>query len=186
MLEYVQNTPILLAGAIFIARVLDVSIGTVRTILVIRSRRVLAAVLGFFEVLIWLLAAAQVIQNLEQWYLIVAYAGGFAAGNIFGIMIESRLAIGSELVRAVSENREVNLADSLRKIGYSITELPGEGDDGVPVEVLLIVEKRRKVPELLQTINEIDPKAFWTTSDIKGHPVMPAVARALTKAGKSK
>lgn len=183
MLEVVQDTPALLALVIFLARILDVSIGTVRTILVIRGRRIWAAVLGFFEVLVWLMAAGQVIQNLDEWYLIFAYAGGFATGNIIGIMIESRLAIGSELVRAVSENRRVNLADSLRERGYSVTELPGEGDDGKPIEVLLLVAARRKIPQLLETISEIDPDAFWTTSDIKSHPVLPPVSRAMAKAG---
>lgn len=183
MVDVFQEYPVLLACAIFLARILDVSIGTVRTILVVRSRRILAAVLGFFEVIIWLVAAAQVIQNLDAWYLAIAYAAGFATGNIVGIVIESKLAIGSELVRAVSENLEVSLADALREEGYSVTELPGKGDDDRPVEVLLVVEKRRKIPRLLATIMRIDPTAFWTVSDIKSHPILPPVSRALADAG---
>lgn len=183
MIEFLNDYPVLMAVAIFLARIVDVSIGTLRTILVIRSRRFFAAFCGFFEVLIWLLAAAQVFANLDTWYLAIAYAGGFAAGNIMGIWLESMLAIGSELVRAVSENRSVNLADELRKRGYSVTELPGEGDDGKPVEVLLIVQKRKKVPHLLADIAQIDPTAFWTTSDIRSHPVMPPIARQFAVSG---
>lgn len=183
MLEWLNDYPVLLTLAIFLARIVDVSIGTVRTILVIRSRRYLAAFCGFFEVLIWLIAAGKVIQNIDTWYLTVAYAGGYAAGNIVGIWIESQLAIGSELVRAVSENLEVDLAARLRERGYSVTELPGEGDDGRRIEVLLIVEKRRQVPNLLRAIDEIDPDAFWTTSDIKSHPTLPPIPRALAATG---
>lgn len=183
MIEFLNDYPVLMAVAIFFARITDVSIGTMRTILVVRSRRFLAAFCGFFEVLIWLIAATQVFANLDTWYLAVAYAGGFAAGNILGIWFESLLAIGSELVRAVSENLGVNLADELRKRGYSVTELPGEGDDGKPVEVLLIVEKRKKVPDLLAEIAAIDPTAFWTTSDIKSHPILPPLPRAWAASG---
>ena len=179
MFEVLNDQPILMALAIFLARIADVSIGTVRTILVIRSRRFLAAFCGFFEVLVWLLAAAQVFANLDTWYLAIAYAAGFAAGNIIGIWFESVLAIGSELVRAVSENTGVDLAGQLRKHGYSVTELPGEGDDGQPVEVLLIVEKRKKIRTLLTEIARIDPEAFWTTSDIKSHPIMPPLPRVI-------
>lgn len=182
MFTVLDDYPLLLAAAIFFARIADVSIGTVRTILVVRGRRLLAAVCGFFEVLVWLLAAAQVLRNLDTWYLAIAYAGGYAMGNIVGIWVEQVLAIGSELVRAVSDNLQVNLADELRKRGYSVTELPGEGDDGKPVEVLLIVETRKKIPLLLKQIAEIDPKAFWTTSDIKSHPVLTPLPSVLVAA----
>lgn len=100
-------------------------------------------------------------------------------GNIVGIAIESRIALGSELVRAVSENRTVDLAVSLRKKGYSVTELPGIGDDEKPIEVLLIVEKRRNVPQLLMTISQEDPDAIWTVSDVKGHPVAPPITTSV-------
>lgn len=180
MLDFANDYPILLVSLIFFARILDVSIGTVRTILVFRGHRIWAAILGFFEVLIWLIAAGSVIQNLDTWYLAIAYALGFAAGNIVGIMIESKIALGSELVRAVSENRNVDLAVSLRDKGYSVTELPGVGDDERPIEVLLIVEKRRKVPQLLTTIAEEDPDAFWTVSDIKTQPIVPPITTTVS------
>lgn len=183
MFELLNEYPVLLAAVIFFARIADVSIGTVRTILVIRSRRYLAAFCGFFEVLIWLIAAGKVIQNIDTWYLTLSYAGGYATGNIIGIWIESRLAIGSELVRVISENLEVDLAARLRERGYSVTEIQGEGDDGRRVGVVLVVAKRRKVPELLLTIDQLDPDAFWTTSDIKSHPVLPLIPRALAASG---
>ena len=159
--------PWLLTPIIFLARVADVSLGTVRTILVFRGRPATAALIGFFEVLIWLLAAGQVIQNLDRWYYAVAYAGGFAMGNIVGIWVESKLALGQELVRAISRDRDVELADKLRAEGYTVTEMTGVDAQASPVEVLLIVERRRKVPALLERVLTLDPRAICTISDIK-------------------
>lgn len=179
MLEFAKEYPMVLVALIFFARILDVTIGTVRTILVFRGHRYFAALLGFFEVLVWLVAAGSVIQNLDTWYLAITYAAGFATGNICGMWIESKIALGSELVRAVSENRNVDLAMALRQKGYSVTELPGIGDDEQPIEVLLIVEKRRKVPELLMTISKEDPDAFWTVSDVKRQPIIPPITTTM-------
>jgi len=162
------NDPLWLVPAVFLARVCDVSLGTVRTILVFRGLKYLAALIGFVEILIWVLAVSQVLQHLDAWYLAVAYAAGFAAGNVVGIHLEAKLAIGSELVRAVSESREVSLAGGLRRRGYSVTVLPGEGNEG-PVEVVLVVEKRRLMPQLLRTIDELDPDAYYTITDVKDH-----------------
>jgi len=175
MIEFLHANPWLLAIAIFVARILDVSIGTMRTIIVFRGYAYWAAALGFVEILIWLAAAGQVLQNLDAWYLAVAYAGGFAAGNVVGITLEARLAVGSELVRIVSVNREVRLASILRQGGHSVTELEGRGDTGHPVEVLLVVAKRRKTPALLNLISTADPGAVWTVSDVKRYPPQPLV-----------
>ncbi|MEZ6195614.1 MAG: DUF2179 domain-containing protein [Planctomycetota bacterium] len=161
-------TTLLLVVAIFCARVADVSLSTVRTILVFRGRKYLAAAIGFFEVMIWLMAASRVLQNLDAWYLAVAYAGGFAAGNIVGIFLEGKLAIGSELVRAVSHNPDVDLASELARQGYSFVEIPGRsGDD--QVEILLLVEKRKRIPHLLEAIDRHDPSAYYTITDVKEH-----------------
>lgn len=168
-MDILNDYPLLLCIAIFLARVVDVSMGTLRTILVFKSYRVLAAMIGFFEVLIWLVAAGKVIQNLDSWYLAVSYAGGFAIGNIVGIWLESKLAMGSELIRAVSENPEIRLASRLREQDFSVVEITGHGENAAPVEILLVVEQRRKLPRLLQLINHVDPDAVYTTSDIKHH-----------------
>jgi uncharacterized protein YebE (UPF0316 family) len=98
----------LLVPLIFLARVSDVSLGTFRTIVVFRGNKLLASFIGFFEIIIWL-----VLTNLDQWYLALAYASGFAVGNYVGITIESRFAIGNELVRCISFNRDI-LAAKLR------------------------------------------------------------------------
>lgn len=167
LLETLHQQPVLLCAAIFIARLLDVSMGTVRTLMVFRGYRALSALVGFFEVLLWVTAASQVITHLDQWYLAVAYAAGFAAGNYVGITLESKLAMGRELVRIVTDNPNVCLAQELRSHQYSVIELAARFDDDKQVEILLISESRKRIPELCRLVNAIDPRAFYTTSDIK-------------------
>jgi uncharacterized protein YebE (UPF0316 family) len=166
-MNLLHEHPELLAVAIFLARVVDVSIGTVRTILIFRGYRLAGAVLGFFEILIWVSAVAQVITRLEEWYLVVAYASGYAVGNYVGSWIESRLALGSEIVRAISRNADVNLKQRLHLAGYGVIDLAGHASDGDPVEVLLMVEPRRRVRKLLRLIHETDPESVCTVSDVR-------------------
>lgn len=166
-LAFLHQHPVLLCGAIFCARLLDVSLGTLRTLMVFRGYRALSAFVGFFEVLLWVTAASQVITHLDQWYLAVAYAAGFAAGNYVGITIEAKLAMGRELVRIVTENPDVCLAKELRKHNYSVIELAARFDDEKDVEILLISESRKRIPDLCRLVSAIDPSAFYTTSDIK-------------------
>jgi len=173
-MDLLNDQPWVLAGAIFAARVTDVSFGTLRTIMVFRGYRVYAALLGFCEVLLWIMAAGSVIQNLERWYLAVAYAGGFATGNIVGMWIEARLAMGYELVRAISDNRDVDLAERLRGHRYSVVAMPGFAENELPVEVVLVTERRRNVPRLMQRIYELDPDAVCTVTDVKGRPYRSA------------
>lgn len=165
-MEFLDH-PALIALLIFLARVTDVSLGTLRSILVFRGFKLQAAVTGFFEILVWIAAAGKVLNNLDEWYLVVAYAAGFAAGNYVGIWIESKIAMGAELVRAVSATGDVNLADELRRADWSVTELAATTDGEKPVEVLLIVERRKRINRLLRFIERTDPHAIWTTSDVK-------------------
>ncbi len=126
----------------------------------------MASFIGFFEISIWLLAAAQVFANLDQWHLALAYAGGFAVGNYVGIVIENRFAIGDELVRCISFNRYV-LAENLRENGYKVIAFDGDMGKNHPVEILLITEKRRNVPSLIQLIKVFDQTAIYSVSDVK-------------------
>lgn len=176
-MDALPDNPALVAFLIFAARVADVSLGTLRTLVVFRGHKYIAAVIGFVEILIWVFAASSVIKNLDQWYLGVAYAGGFAVGNIVGISIENKLAIGTELVRAVSVDPTIELASRIRREGFEVIELQGKGD-GEDVEVLLVVEKRRKVPSLLRLIRAADPEAYLTVSDVKESVSQHRVRRA--------
>src|SRR5665648_86798 len=99
----------ILPALIFIARIMDVSLGTIRIIFVIRGQKLLATLLGFFEIMIWLLAIGQIFQNLTDITYYIAYAGGFAAGNYVGIYLESKLALGTLAVRIITVKDALSL-----------------------------------------------------------------------------
>ncbi len=171
----------LLAPLIFCARVTDVSLGTCRAIIVVRGHRLLAAGIGFFESIIWLLAVSAVIKHIDAWYLALAYGAGFATGNYVGIWLEGRLAIGSELVRAIVFDAPHMLADALRSRGYQAVQVAGSAGAGRPVDVILVVEKRRRVPELLSAIRRDAPGSVYTISDVKS--VYDGPASTMTQRG---
>ncbi|NUO19365.1 DUF2179 domain-containing protein [bacterium] len=155
----------LLALGIFFARIVDQSLGTLRTISIFRGFKVLATIFGFLEVLIWINVVAQVIRNLDDWYLGVVYSAGFAAGSFVGMWIESRLAFGHQVVRIISR-REKNLADQLWEMNYPVVEMDGRTKSG-EMDILFVAEKRKNVPKLLRRIHEIDKEAFFTVEDVK-------------------
>ncbi|HYE02930.1 MAG TPA: DUF2179 domain-containing protein [Phycisphaerales bacterium] len=152
---------------IFLARICDVSLGTLRTVAVINGRRGVAWVLGFFEVLLWVLVVSQVIRMVDpqHWYYAVAYALGFASGNFVGITIERRIAHGEQVVR-VFTRRGMELARHLREDGYGVTEFDGRGKDG-PVGMLFIETRRRRVSRLLARARELDPGCFYIVDDVR-------------------
>jgi uncharacterized protein YebE (UPF0316 family) len=168
MVELVQEAPSwAMALAIFVSRVLDVSIGTVRTITVVRGYYLLSAVLGFFEVLLWVGATGQVLNQLDQWHYLVAFAGGFAAGNVVGMHLESLVGLGTVVVRVVSEREEVSISRRLRALGYELTVLEGESEPDRSVEIILLTEERRRLPRMLSALEQVDPDAFYTIEDVR-------------------
>lgn len=157
---------LILPLAIFCARVMDVSIGTVRVILLGRGMRLLAPLLGFIEVLIWLLAIGQIMRNLNNWVTIVAYAAGFASGNYVGMLIEARLAIGLSMVRVMAPGNAEHLKRFLRKSGYRVTAMPAQGGMG-PVEIVLTVIRRRQIARVEEIIRRCNLRAFYTVEDVR-------------------
>jgi uncharacterized protein YebE (UPF0316 family) len=151
---------------IFLARIFDVSIGTVRIIFVSRGYRYLAPLLGFFEVLIWLLAMTKILQNLDRWYYYLAYCGGFATGNFIGIILEEKIAIGYAAVRVISRVPADELISHLRDAGYGVTFHTAEGSTG-PVEVVYTILKRTELSALILLINKFNPKAFYTVEEVR-------------------
>lgn len=166
-MELLDQAPWLLAIAIFAARVLDVSLGTVRILIGFRGHRLLASLIGFFEALIWVLAARQVLVHLDAWYLAVGYAAGFATGNFVGISLEKRLGVGMELVRIISYDPSVPLAHELTTLGFSVVEIKGSLRNRQPVEVIYVVARRRRVPDLIRRVTELEPSAIYTIADVK-------------------
>lgn len=151
---------------IFLARICDVSMGTVRIIFVSRGMRLRAALLGFVEILIWILVVAQLIQHLDNWMNFVAYAGGFAVGTYLGITIENRLKVGTVLIRVITNMDPGELIDRLREAGFMITRVEAKGGEG-PVEIIFMVVKRKRWLEAVRIIESFDLNAFYSVEDVK-------------------
>lgn len=171
---WLAEHPAWLPVVIFFARICDVSLGTIRTICIVRGLRLVAALLGFFEVLIWVVAISSVVNHLHNPLNMIAYAGGFATGNWVGVWLEGRLALGQQIVRLISYDPEGRLAESLRSAGFVVTELDGHGRDA-PVKICFIATNRREVPAVLARATRVDPQVFATIEDVR------AANRALTR-----
>jgi len=171
--EYSHWLPVM----IFCARIVDVSIGTLRLICITRSRKVMAVILGFFEILVWILAISSVFTYLDRWINIVAYAGGFATGNAVGMQIEKMLAMGTQMVQLISRGGAHAVAERLRFAGLTVTTICGHGRDG-PVSICLAVVPRKMVPTVIAMAQEIDPDVFVTIEDaVATHPAQAAAVR---------
>lgn len=157
---------VLLPLGIFCARVLDVSIGTVRIILLSRGMKVISPFLGFLEMMIWLLAFRQVILNVANVACLFAFAGGFAMGNYIGIVIEEKLAIGLQVIRVITNKDATELLQYLRGKGYGVTCVDAQGSTG-KVNILFMVIPRSEQSKVVEIINQLNPQAFYSVEDIK-------------------
>ncbi len=162
---------------VFCARILDVSIGTLRIIFVSRSLKGWAALLGFFESLIWVLAISQVMQNLTNILTYIAFALGFSAGNYVGVLIEERIALGNLIIRIITRKDAAELISHLWQAGYGVTSLPARGETG-PVQLIFTVCRRRNLQEVIGLIKRFNPRAFYTIEDVRFvQENVPGVAR---------
>jgi uncharacterized protein YebE (UPF0316 family) len=151
---------------ILMARVVDVSMDTVRVIMVAKGYRQLAPVIGFFQVLIWIITISRIMANLENWTTYIGYAGGFAIGTYVGMKIEERLALGYELIRVITRADATSLIKELTGKGFHLTFVQGEGRDG-NVGILFIIHKRRVIREIIDLIKQFNPNAFYTIEDVR-------------------
>lgn len=151
---------------IFTARVMDVTMMTMRIIFVSRGRRLLAPVLGFFEVLIWLMAMRQIMQNLNNPASYIAYAAGFATGNIVGIYLERKLALGMLLVRVITVHDAADLLVELRSAGYGVTSIDAQGATG-QAQLIFMIIKRKDLQDVTAMVTSRQPKAFISVEEIQ-------------------
>jgi uncharacterized protein YebE (UPF0316 family) len=157
---------IILPLAIFFARILDVSLGTMRIISVSRQRRYLAPVLGFFEVFIWIVATSQLMRNLTNIAGYLAYAAGFAAGNFIGLLIEGKLALGMVTVRVFAAQDGELLLEMLHNAGFGVTGIDAHGWKG-PVKLIFTTIRRQDLAEVIQIIRNVNPKLFFSVEEVR-------------------
>jgi len=151
---------------IFFARVVDVSIGTFRIILVSRGYRNIAPFFGFFEVLIWITALGQIFKNLNGFYSYIFYAAGFATGTFVGMKLESIISFGYQSLRIITTEKVTALPLTLREEGYGITTVNGRGMKG-DVMLIYTTVPRSKVNHVLEIVEELEPHSFITIEDVR-------------------
>jgi len=157
---------VVLPALIFSARVLDVSMGTLRIILIARGRRAIVPIIGFVEVFIWISVMSQLMARVDNPFYMVAYAAGFATGNYLGMVIENKLAIGKACIRMISGNDLLPLVNALRQAGFGVTVADGWGSKG-PVKILYTIVRRKEIAMAVQIIHRFEPKAFYTVEDLR-------------------
>jgi len=151
---------------IFLARICDVSIGTLRIIYVSKGKRNIAPILGFFEVLIWITAISKIMQNLDNYVNYIAYAAGFATGNFVGMIIEEKLAMGILMIRVFAHELGSELVQTLNASGYGATVVEAQGARE-KVNLIYTIVQRNELANVLDLINLFNPKVFYTIEDVK-------------------
>lgn len=166
-MEFLVGLPSwLFALMIFFLRVADMSLDTIRVLFVVRGKKTIVWVLGFFQSLIFVIAIGSVLTELNNVLNIIGYATGFATGNVVGMLIEHRLAVGHIMVTIISSNRGAFIAEKLRTSGYAVTEIAGRGRNGTVFELHASV-LRKDVPNVETVVLEADPQAFITAEDVR-------------------
>jgi uncharacterized protein YebE (UPF0316 family) len=165
---------VILPILIFIARLIDVSLGTLRIMFISRGLKYLAPLIGFVEINIWLLAIGQIILNLNNITCALAYAAGFALGNLLGISIEEKLSIGLVLIRIITKRDSEKLVDCFKKEKYGVTVLDAEGVNG-KVKIIFAVIRRKDLRGTINQIEKVHPRAFYTVEDVRsvGEAIIP-------------
>ena len=151
---------------IFISRVADVTIGTIRIIFVSKGMKLIAPVLGFFEVFIWLLAISSIMQNLDNYLNYIAYAGGFAMGNYVGMLLEEKIAMGVMLVRVIIQKPADLLIDKLHNMGYGMTSVDARGYKDT-VNIIYTLIHRKELNKVIGIIKKYNPMAFYSVEDVR-------------------
>ncbi len=151
---------------IFVSRVIDVSIGSVRIIFLYRGLKLLTPILAFFEVLIWLFAIRVIFLNLANPVCFIAFAAGFATGNYVGILLEERLALGYRMIQVITRKDASELIAALKQRNFGVTRVNAEGTTGA-VHVIFMVLKREHITEALTLVRTFNPKAFYSVGEVR-------------------
>lgn len=157
---------VLIPLLLFFARILDVSIGTIRIIMISKGYKKIAPILGFVEVFIWILTVGKVMQNMDNIFYYFAYAAGFAAGTYIGMIIENRLSLGLVMVRVITKFEASDLLLELREKNYNATSVDGIGRHG-NVKILFMIIKKQSLRKVIELIKQYNPNSFYTIEDIR-------------------
>jgi uncharacterized protein YebE (UPF0316 family) len=157
---------VILPLLIFCSRAIDVSLGTIRIIFVSKGQRFFASLLGFFEILVWIIAITKIMQNITNFFYYIVYAGGFAAGIYCGIVIEERLALGLVSIHVFTSKDANELLKLLRERNYGVTSRIARGETG-KIDELFIVINRKNLGHVLKILRDYDKEAFISVEDVR-------------------
>lgn len=157
---------VILPLLIALARVMDVTVGTIRVIMVSRGYKNIAPILGFVEVIIWLIAIGQIMQQLDNVMSYIGYGAGFAAGNYIGIHLVEKMSLGTVVIRIIPKSDSYTLVNALRNEGYGVTAVNAEGRDG-PVQIIFSIVKKKDLEGALRIVNQHNPNAFYTIEEVQ-------------------
>jgi uncharacterized protein YebE (UPF0316 family) len=159
-------TYVIIPILIFCARICDVTLGTIRVIFISKGIKYLAPLIGFVEVIIWLLAIGQVMNNLTHPVAYIAYGAGFASGTYIGMLIEEKISLGLTSVRIITKKDPAELIGYLRSQNYGVTSIDGEGGTG-RVKMVFTIIKRQDLHNVVGIIKKFNPNAFYSVEEVK-------------------
>jgi len=159
-------TYLVLPLLIFLARVADVSIGTVRLIFVSKGFKILSPILGFFEVLIYIITVTKILSDMTNPWLYIVYALGYATGNYVGMYIEEKLSIGKVMIRIITQKDYKQLIENLKEKNYNLTVVNASGKRG-KVKLIFSVIDKKELKKIIEIINITNPKAFYSIEDVR-------------------
>jgi uncharacterized protein YebE (UPF0316 family) len=157
---------VILPILIFCARITDVTFGTFRIVMVAKGQKYIAPILGFFEVGIWIIVISKIMQSMDNWICIIAYAGGFATGNYIGLIIEDKIAMGIVKIQIITSQAATSLMQNLVESGFGITHHEAHGANG-KVSIIYSILNRKQIPIIVEMISKHNPNAFYSIEDVK-------------------
>ena len=157
---------IILPLLIFMARIIDVSLDTIRVIMISKGYRRFAPYIGFVQILIWIITITRIMENLDNWFTYLGYAAGFGVGTYVGMRIEEKIALGYELLRIITRAAADELIQALHQRGFTVTTLIGEGREG-KVGIIFLILRRKVIKEVVALVKQYNPNAFYTIEDMR-------------------
>lgn len=158
---------VLLPIIIGLARIFDVTVGTLRIIFVSKGKKHLAPILGFIEVFAWIIVIGEIMKSANNFACYIGYAMGFAAGNYIGMLVEEKLAIGNLIIRIITDENSRLLKNAIVNAGFGMTAVPGYGAMGNPVDVIFMAIHRSDLDKVIAIIKEACPGAFYSIEELK-------------------